>query len=305
VLRPGALGDTLMLAPAALRISSNHRLLVAGREPGVSFLELVASRVYDIERGGWHRLFSNEFQQGQLPVAAAGVVIGFFSKRSGVVFENLRRCFPASNVHMFPPFPAPGRSIHVAGYIAECFEAAGSPLKAADVVSSACKDAVLAGPCSTRRKPWLVFHPGSGDKRKNHPVRFWRKFAFDLREKWPVEVERIIWLFGPAEVGLLEDFTSQDCGEIMFCPGRGELSNILEECSFFAGQDSGVTHLAAMKGAPCLVFFKESDPVQWRPLGPEVEVVFCEDEQEAFKRGVSAALRLAEKNTVGEFGVQE
>ncbi|MFO8090559.1 MAG: glycosyltransferase family 9 protein [Desulfatiglandaceae bacterium] len=305
VLRPGALGDTLMLAPAALRISSNHRVLVAGREPGVSFLERVVSRVYDIERGGWHRLFSSGLQQGQLPVAAAEVVIGFFSESSGAVFENLGRCFPVSTVHIFPPFPEPGRSIHVAGYVAECLEAAGLPLETSDVVSSACKEAVLAGPGSIRRKPWLVFHPGSGDKRKNHTMRLWRKLALELCDKWPVEVERMIWLLGPAEAGLLENAISIDCGEVLFCPGHRELSNVLEECSFFAGQDSGVTHLAAMKGAPCLAFFKESDPVQWRPLGPEVEVVFCADEQEAFKRGVSAALGLAERTAVGVgvFGV--
>jgi heptosyltransferase III len=296
VLRPGALGDTLMLAPAALRVSSTHRLHVAGREPGISFLERVVAGVYDIERGGWHRLFSDGLQWGQLPLAAAEVVVGFFSNRSGMILDNLRCCFPGSSVHMFPPFPAPGRSIHVAGYIAECLDAAGLSLGVSDVVSCACKKAVLGGPDAIQREPWLVFHPGSGDKHKNHPLVVWRNLAAELRRKWPVKVDRMIWLLGPAEAELQTCFPSTDRCDVLFCPDHRELSGLLERCSLFAGQDSGVTHLAAMKGAPCLALFKESDPVQWRPLGPEVEVVFRADEQDIIKKGVSAALRLARGN---------
>lgn len=299
ILRPGALGDTLMLAPAVSRISGTHRVHVAGREPGVSFLEGLGARVYDIERGGWHRLFSKGLIIEPLPVAAAEIVIGFFSKRAGPVFENLKRFFPGSTVHMVPPFPEPGRSIHVAGYVAECLQAAGLPLEGSRVVSSACTEAVLAGSGAIRREPWLVFHPGSGDTRKNHPMTFWKKLAAGLRASWPVEVERVVWLLGPAEAGLRQYFASADPGDVVFCPDRGELSDLLGKCSFFAGQDSGVTHLAAMKGTPCLALFKDSDPVQWRPLGPEVAVVFCADESEALKRGMSSALRLAGRNAVG------
>ncbi len=293
VLRPGALGDTLMLAPAVLQISSNHRVHVAGRQPGVSFLEGVVEQVYDIERGGWHRLFSNGFQHEPLPAASAELVVGFFSKGAGPLSENLSRCFPASTVYVFPPFPEVSRSIHVAGYVVECLKAAGLPLDASQAVISARRQAVLAGPISVSRKPWLVFHPGSGDKRKNHPLTLWIKLAKELRDKWPTEIERVIWLLGPAEAGLRKDFASADRGEVVSCPDRLELSDLLGKCSLFAGQDSGVTHLAAMKGAPCLALFKNSDPVQWRPLGPEVEVVFCTDEQQVIKKGVAAALRFA------------
>ncbi|HDR16520.1 MAG TPA: lipopolysaccharide heptosyltransferase family protein [Desulfobacteraceae bacterium] len=293
VLRPGALGDTLMLAPAVRRLSSTHRVFSAGREPGISFLQPVVTRAYDIERGGWHRLFSGGIQQGALPVYAAEVVVGFFSDRSGTVFENLRHGFPGAEVYVYPPFPEPGLGVHVAGYVAECLEVAGLPLESSGVVLSACKQAVLAGCGPVRRKPWLVFHPGSGDKRKNHPMGLWRKLAVEIRSKWPAEVERMIWVLGPAETSFLGELSSSGEGEVLFCPGHLELAGLLGRCSFFAGQDSGVTHLAAMKGVPCVALFKESDPVQWRPLGPKVEIVFCSDQKEIISRGVSAALKLA------------
>jgi len=39
------------------------------------------------------------------------------------------------------------------------------------------------------------------------------------------------------------------------------------------GHDSGITHLAAMLGAPTIALFKHSSVAQWRPLGPTVQVI--------------------------------
>jgi ADP-heptose:LPS heptosyltransferase len=41
----------------------------------------------------------------------------------------------------------------------------------------------------------------------------------------------------------------------------------------YVGQDSGVTHLAAMIGAPTIALFRHSSVAQWRPLGPRVKVI--------------------------------
>ena len=48
---------------------------------------------------------------------------------------------------------------------------------------------------------------------------------------------------------------------------------VLDEAILFIGHDSGISHLAAMMGAPTISLFKASDPVQWRPLGPSVRVI--------------------------------
>lgn len=296
VLRPGALGDTLMLAPAAGCISSTHRVTVVGREPGISFLGRTVARVYDMERGGWHRLFSERPSEGGVPVEGADAVVGFLSDHQGVVGENLRRFFPSSSVHLFPAFPGAGRSIHASGYVAECFEAAGLPVNASEAVSSACSEAVLGTAGFTERKPWVVFHPGSGDRRKNHSIDMWRDLASRLRAGLPARAERFIWLLGPAEMECRTAFEAlcrSTGGEVMWCPGPQKLLSLFERCCLYLGQDSGITHAAAMSGAPCVALFRTSDPVQWRPLGPAVEVVAGPDGEAIVGGAVRAALKVA------------
>ncbi len=295
ILRQGALGDTLMLAPAAVCLSSNHNLMVAGREPGISFLHPVVDGVFDVERGGWHRLFSKGTSTGGLPVVDPDVVVGFFADHDGVVAENLARFFPGSEALLFPPFPERGRSIHVAGYMAECLCAAGLPVDEGRAVSTALEEAVLREGTAEGKMPLAVFHPGSGDSSKNHPVDMWRDLALKIGGVPAGTIEHVVWLLGPAEMrnrAALEAALGTSGDETMICPGAAELSQMLEKCSLFVGHDSGVTHLAAMTGAPCLALFRGSDPVLWRPLGPAVEVVSGLDGEALIERAAAAAMDL-------------
>ncbi len=296
VLRPGALGDTLMLAPAVRKLPPGYRVIAVGREPGISFLSRVVNQVYDMDRGGWHRMFSTGLRKGGLPVGAPASVIGFFSDRDGIVAENLRDWFPGASVDLFPSFPGPGRPIHAAAYVAECFEAAGLPVDAYDTVSSACRKGVLAGDDAGEKMPWIVFHPGSGGGDKNHPLDFWTELALGICSGLGPAVERCIWLMGPAEAEgrvNLEAVSRATGGEIIYSPGAMELLNLFNRCSLYVGQDSGITHAAAMSSAPCVALFRSSDPVRWRPLGPMVEVVKGLEGASLMDEALSAVRRIA------------
>jgi ADP-heptose:LPS heptosyltransferase len=59
--------------------------------------------------------------------------------------------------------------------------------------------------------------------------------------------------------------------------------NILNGAALFIGQDSGITHLAAMLGIPTIALFKITNAAQWGPLGPCVRVI---GEKEASLPGV-------------------
>ena len=48
---------------------------------------------------------------------------------------------------------------------------------------------------------------------------------------------------------------------------------LLSRARLSIGNDSGVAHLAASYGAPCLVLFGATDPDQWRPIGTCVHAV--------------------------------
>jgi ADP-heptose:LPS heptosyltransferase len=83
-------------------------------------------------------------------------------------------------------------------------------------------------------------------------------------------------LLGPAEEGLRPSFEKpirdQDA-LIVFSPAREELVSLLEGAGLYVGQDSGITHLAAMLGTPTLALFRRPSVLQWRPLGPKVRVI--------------------------------
>ena len=52
-----------------------------------------------------------------------------------------------------------------------------------------------------------------------------------------------------------------------------EVAEHLQQCEGYLGNDSGITHLAAMLGVPTLALFGPTDPLIWRPLGPSVRVI--------------------------------
>ena len=60
-------------------------------------------------------------------------------------------------------------------------------------------------------------------------------------------------------------------------PDREKLCAHLRGARLYVGPDSGITHLAAMHGAPTIALFKGTPVFQWGPLGPAVRVIENED----------------------------
>ena len=52
-----------------------------------------------------------------------------------------------------------------------------------------------------------------------------------------------------------------------------ELAAALARCRLFLGHDSGVSHLAAAVGTPCILLFGPTDPAMWAPPGDHVRVL--------------------------------
>jgi heptosyltransferase-2 len=57
-----------------------------------------------------------------------------------------------------------------------------------------------------------------------------------------------------------------------------QLAAVLERCRLFLGHDSGISHLAAATGAPCLLLFGPTDPAVWAPPNPGVHVLTGRDD---------------------------
>jgi heptosyltransferase-2 len=81
---------------------------------------------------------------------------------------------------------------------------------------------------------------------------------------------------GEAEGALLEELTaSVPEGRIGMERNRplDRLAALLAGCGGFVGHDSGITHLAAAVGTPCVALWGPSVERVWRPAGAHVMVL--------------------------------
>jgi ADP-heptose:LPS heptosyltransferase len=272
IIRPAALGDTLMLAPALSNSRKWGEVIVAGRKPGVDFLRPLVSGCLDFEGPGWHALFMDAPEPGViLPLREADKIVAFLSDPQGIMRKNLERFFPNASIAVLPGYPPGNESVHVALYLARAMEKSGLPVVAEHAMTEAMKRPLLL--FGNRPRVRIVFHPGSGGAQKNHPPEFWVNLVGAFREKIRDIKELPLILLGPAEEKLFPLFSGAKEAEILLSPDMDRLSPLLQETLLYVGHDSGITHLAAMLGAPTIAFLRNSSVAQWSPLGPKIKVI--------------------------------
>jgi heptosyltransferase-3 len=280
IIRPGALGDTLMLLPALLDLTGKVTITFVGRQPGLGFLKNYVHSAVDLEGPGWHRLFTERKDVHGLPVPETDIVVAFFADRDGTIRNNLNRHLPHSPSYLFPSFPPEQEQVHVARYLAGCLRSAGLPVDPDRSIKAFLTGGLPQKASPPSRQDEIVFHPGSGDPRKNHPPDLWLDLIGRLGQAIDFQRAGSIILLGPAEesiVPLFQKGLRPARADIIFSPDRDTLVEILRGAILYVGQDSGITHLAAMLGTPTIALFKETNEHQWRPLGPRVRLITREE----------------------------
>lgn len=114
----------------------------------------------------------------------------------------------------------------------------------------------------------VILCPGSGSPRKNWPLERYK----ELSELLEIQGFDILWVCGPAE----ENFCFQLNHKVIRNPELLTLSALLKNSLFYIGNDSGITHLAAMTGCRCIALFGASNPRVWAPAGKQVRIVYKE-----------------------------
>lgn len=122
----------------------------------------------------------------------------------------------------------------------------------------------------------IVVHPGSGSPRKNWAAANFARLIEALSERgFPVAI-----CAGPADDGAVAELL----GELKWSPpamvrpsGVRELAAVLAAARLYIGNDSGVSHLAALLGTPTIAVFGGSEPAQWSPRGRSVRVLGTAD----------------------------
>ena len=123
------------------------------------------------------------------------------------------------------------------------------------------------------RERIAALHPGSGSDKKNWPVE---KFAALAR--WFVDelALQLVIVRGEADADVVGKLVAALAPRpVTLTTGLKlvELAGVLERCAVFAGNDSGITHLAAAVGTPTVAMFGPVSVPIWEPCGDRVRVV--------------------------------
>lgn len=118
---------------------------------------------------------------------------------------------------------------------------------------------------------FVAIHPGSGSPRKNWPAERWR----ELIEHLLLKKQRVFMVGGEADGKPLTDLESAFTGRVQIIRDLPlpHLGALLGKSRIFIGHDSGISHLAAAAGAPCLLLFGPTDSSVWAPLNKGVRIV--------------------------------
>ena len=110
------------------------------------------------------------------------------------------------------------------------------------------------------RDGFIAIHPFSGGRRKNWELASFQAAAVRLTELTGVPCE---WCAGPEEeLPGARRFEALD-----------EVAHWLSGAALYLGNDSGISHLAAACGVPSVAIFTATDAAIWSPRGPAVTVL--------------------------------
>ncbi|HEX8033606.1 MAG TPA: glycosyltransferase family 9 protein [Ktedonobacterales bacterium] len=297
-IRPGALGDTLLTLPALALLRERwpgaEITFVARRETlPLAQASGLAHSTYAYELPAWSALFAEELAAGtgasdRLPCSLAGsAVIAWLHDGEGLVARNLG-LLGASPVVIAQTQPQSDPPEHMALTLARGAAGLGVTVRAS-VEELRYMLPPLRAPAQDEhaadelwRSLWagdggrvIALHPGSGGAAKRWPPESFAALARELLARG----ERPLLIEGPQDAGVIQRVREASgdaaAGNVPVACGLsiGALAALLPRCAAYVGNDSGVTHLAALVGTRTVALFGPSDPAIWAPLGERVQVI--------------------------------
>jgi len=310
VIRPGAIGDALLTFPILKVVreqyASTHITLVSNTQVLPLALAFgVAEQVFDFQDVQWSELFSsNGIRTSSMRnlLAQIDLAICWLGDPDGIIEYNLKTS-GVEHLIIAPGRPSAGEHLHIIDYLARTI---GLPDKSPSTSVGARVDDVRLGGSlwspvgggygpfidrepTSDNPPWaaikahnmttkrfIAIHPGSGAIEKCWPISCFAEVIKRLWEKnYPV-----LLLSGPADDERMDDLlqylslhpTLEMFKILTFAPLL-EVAQHLQQCRCYLGNDSGITHLAAMLDVPTVAIFGPTDPKIWHPIGPFVKVI--------------------------------
>lgn len=278
VLRGGALGDFIVTLPAlaclrqrwpAARIELVGNATAAALATARGLIDVVHSQ----HEGRWSALFAP-------PGTPLPSDLTAWLARFDLVFNawpdpdgDLRRRFPVRDGQMYLSATAMPTLAPASAHFCEPLREVGlNPSTTPPFVALQPIEALAAASFPMRLnsgpKTTIAVHPGSGSSRKNWPADRWLALLPELGVP-------VLLILGEVEI---EPWRARlpslpDTVRPLLTPSLEELVTELSSCRLFLGHDSGVSHLAAACGVPCVLLFGPTDPAMWAPPAQHVHVL--------------------------------
>lgn len=277
IIRGGAIGDFILTLPAIQLIRESvpgAHLEVLGYPAIIGLAKAVGivEATRSLEHGSMARLFapgSKIDDELMEYFRRFNMVVSYLYDPDGFFRGNMERIGVKTFIEV-PHHVQPGAG-HAARQLAKPLEKLAMFLdNPAPRLPFPVAEGVRSG------KPILALHPGSGSLKKSWPTDRWVETGGRLFQEFPQHQLALITGEAEAERGITQalltgwrghDFLHWDQLPLT------ELAARLAGCAGFIGHDSGISHLAAACGVPCLLFFGPTDPETWAPANPEVQVV--------------------------------
>ena len=280
VIRPGAIGDALLTFPVlkALReqydgmritLVSNAQVLPLAQAFGV------AEQAFDFQDIQWSELFSSSGIRTSAMrdlLEQTELAICWMRDPDGIIEHNLKMSGIEHSI-IAPGRPSTGERLHIVDYLARTI---GLPNVGAQFIAPSSWGFLNLSSNDTTTKRCVAIHPGSGAVEKCWPTS---RFAEVIKRLWE-QNNPVLLLAGPADTERVNDVLKQlsllskpEMFKMLTHAPLLEVAQRLLQCRCYLGNDSGITHLAAMLGVPTIAIFGPTDPAIWQPVGPSVKVL--------------------------------
>jgi ADP-heptose:LPS heptosyltransferase len=300
VVRPGALGDTLLALPALAllrRWAPIARLTFVARDDclPLALANGLADSALPWNLPDWSALFAdapNLTLLADQTLAQADVVIVWAADPDGQIARRLAH-LGARRALVTPPQPPADTPLHVALWLAQTLRPLGAP--AVSLAELASLTPALTAPAEATaqadahwRRLWpapqqtservIALHPGAGSPHKRWPAE---RFAA-LAARVSAAGATPLLLAGEADAEALRETQEALAPRgLTVALARDlpvtHLAALLRRCACYVGNDSGISHLAGLVGVPTVALFGPTDPARWSPLGPRVQALRAAD----------------------------
>lgn len=275
VIRGGAVGDFILTLPA-IELLRKHiagvHLEVLGYAPIIELAKAggLADEIRSLEHASMAKLFvPNAVVDPALVeyLCSFNLVVSYLYDPDGYFRGNLERIGVKTLLEV-PHRVEPGKG-HAAEQLARPLEKLAMFLE-----NPAPRLKLKSGPKPSEAS-LLAVHPGSGSLLKNWPVERWIAAGRELQQGHPQL--KLALITGEAELErgitgqILNGWRGLDLVHWDQLP-LSELAARLAGATGFLGHDSGISHLAAACGVPCLLLFGHTDPAVWAPRNAGVEI---------------------------------